>query len=157
MTPDETAGIWRMVRAICPQQATDEYGPDAWHLILEPYRFEDCREAIRALGTRQPFIAPSEVVGEVRKIRSKRIADRGDELTPPPGLSDAEELAWLGWARRMLGDGEPMPAEARELRPRHLPDLRELMPRIDADHDETARAALRAARHKPDPTTGATT
>lgn len=111
MTPVEAVSLCRVVRAICPQQAMDELTPDAWGLVLEQTRFEDAKEAVVNLGKRQPFIAPSEVVAEVKRIRRDRIAVH-PPIAPPDGLTDVEYGAWLRETNRRIGDGETFEVRA---------------------------------------------
>ena len=107
MKPTEAVALCRMVKAYCPQQAIDEYTADAYGDILAPYRLEDCQDAIRNLGRTQAFIAPAEIAEEVRRIRSKRVADYG-VIDPPAGL-DPDDVRgyqqWLGAKTRAIADG----------------------------------------------------
>ena len=48
MTPHETLLLTRYVKACCPQQAIDEYTPDAWHDLLGDLSLADCRAAVVA-------------------------------------------------------------------------------------------------------------
>ena len=130
MNPAECLILCRFVKAACPQQAIDEYTPDAWSLLLEHVRLEDAKLAVVAITQRSPFCAPAEIIAEVRRIRGKRIAEAG-EPTPPAELEgkDAETRAWLRAEKRRLGDGEPASVYG-ELKSRHLPDIRELMPKV---------------------------
>src|SRR5215472_4887726 len=63
----------RYVKALCPQQAIDEYTADAWHDVLGHLSFAECREAAIAVSRRQPFIAPAEII---REIADKRAASQ---------------------------------------------------------------------------------
>ena len=58
MTHAETVLLTRYVKACCPQQAIDEYTPDAWHDLLGDLALADCRAAAAAVAKRQPFVAP---------------------------------------------------------------------------------------------------
>lgn len=106
MNRPEAVILCRYVKAICPQQAMDEYTPEAWYDLLGDLRLEDCREAARNVGQGQPFIAPAEIRTEVKRIRAERIARAS--FDPPADLPD-DDLAyrrWLAAARRRAGDGE---------------------------------------------------
>ena len=130
MTPGETLILTRFVKAACPQQAIDEFTPDAWHDLLSEVRFEDAREAVRTICRKQPFIAPAEIIDEVRRIRAKRLHEAPPLV--PPDLDPIETIAWLAEARHRIADGDEVPDTARgELKPRHLPDLRELTRKMD--------------------------
>jgi hypothetical protein len=67
MTHEETVILVRYVRACCPQQAMDEFTPDAWHDLLGGLSLRECREAVAVVARRQPFVAPAEVIAEVRR------------------------------------------------------------------------------------------
>lgn len=87
MTPSETVILTRYVAACCPQQAIDEYTPDAWHDLLADLDAADCRAAVAAVVKRQPFVAVAEIRAEVKRIRRDRIA-REIVPAPPPELTD---------------------------------------------------------------------
>jgi hypothetical protein len=100
----EALTLCRLVKGFCPQQAFDEYTPDAWFMVLRPYRFEDCRQAVVDLAASQVFMAPSEIIAGVKRIRGKRIAAFGP-IDPPPGITDGEYQSWFLETRRRIGDG----------------------------------------------------
>lgn len=111
MTPAEAVALCRMVKALCPQQAFDAYTPDAWALVMEDIRLVDAKEAAVAVAKRQPFIAPSEIIAEVKRIRGQRIARHG-VIVPPAELDPDNYEAyrdWLRTARQAIGDGEELP------------------------------------------------
>lgn len=110
MTPTEAVTLCRYVRAACPQQAMDEYTPQAWADLLGDLRIEDAREAARNLGKRQPFISPSEIRTEVHRIRERRIAEH-PEPAPPPDLTPVQTVAWLRDTRRRIADGETITSQ----------------------------------------------
>lgn len=128
MNATEAVRLCRYVKAACPQQAIDEWTPQAWADLLTDVRYEDAQQAVRALAQRQPFIAPSEVITEVKRIRTQR-ADQGDHaLEPPPFTTVADYQAWLKEARRRLADGETPDQinagnQRGELKPRTLREI----------------------------------
>lgn len=128
MTPTQAVALCRLVKACCPQQQIDAYTPDAWGPLLEDKRFEDCQLAVQNLAKRQPFISPSEIRDEVRRIRNDRL-DRTELPTPPRHLADdpVAELAWRKEAIRAIGDGReiPVPPEPDQLTPRDMRALPE--------------------------------
>lgn len=147
MSPEDAVRLCRYVKACCPQQAIDELTPLAWadHLADVPY--EDAKAAAKEITSKQPFVTIAEVLAVVRRIRAKRITEAGD-LTPPPPPAELEhdeaaqiawQRAWLGTARRRIADGGAVDCDAAygELKPRYLPELRELMPAPDRS-EETA-------------------
>jgi len=87
MNHQEAVVLCRLLAAACPQQAIDDYTPDSWHDLLGDLSFADCHEAMVTIGKRQPFIAPAEIITEVRRIRAERIA-RAPIPAPPPELAD---------------------------------------------------------------------
>jgi hypothetical protein len=145
MTPAEAATLLTVAAAF-DNRKPDEAAAQAWALALDGLPFLDCRDAIVAhYRTSTDWLMPAVVRATVRKVRDKRLADAGD-LTPPPspeGLSPEGEVAWqIAWladARRRVADGEAPEAYPGELTPRHLPDLRALMP--SPAHSPTGDAA----------------
>lgn len=99
--------LCRYAKAACPQQAFDEYTPDAWADLLEDVRFEDAQLALKALVKRQPFVAPAEIRAEVTRIRNKRIGDFGIIPEPPPEIAATPETYhhWFRNTMRAIGDG----------------------------------------------------
>lgn len=112
MNNSEAVVLCRYVKAICPQQAIDEYTPDAWGDLLPDISLADARDAVRELGRRQPFIAPAEIVAETKRIRGRRIANAPHPV-PPPGLDPIETAEWLRAAWKRIGDGEALPDDQR--------------------------------------------
>jgi hypothetical protein len=146
MTPLEATTLCRLAKAMCPQQAVDEYTPDAWHMLLEDARFVDAKEALVNLARRQPFVAPSEILAEVKRIRGKRIAEFG-HYDVPSGLDSRQTLEFIRATNKRIADCEV--ASAAELETpgkseRHLPDMRELIASANASAKEV-HANLRAA------------
>lgn len=105
MSHAEAVALCRYAKAACPQQAFDEYTPDAWSDLLGDLRFEDCREALRVVVKRQPFVAPAEIRGEVSRVRNKRIGDFGP-IPCPDGLTPDEYSRHMATMFRRIGDGE---------------------------------------------------
>lgn len=116
MTPQETLVITRYIKASCPQQAIDEYTPEAWHDQFRDLSMEDCRAATAAVIGRQPFVSPSEIRAEVRRIREQRIA-RSVIEAPPPELADDPRAYCRELAKNVkrAADGLAPPAEAPAL------------------------------------------
>lgn len=107
MTQAEAVMLCRFAKACCPQQAFDEYTPDAWFELLGDLRFEDCKEAVIDVVKGQPFVAPSEIRSRIFKVRMRRI-ERFGYIAPPPELGDdpAAEQKWADAIRRRVADGE---------------------------------------------------
>jgi hypothetical protein len=105
MNHSEAVLLCRYVRAACPQQKLDEYTPDVWADLLASVRFEDARLAVTRLASNQPFVAPSEIRAEVKRIRKDR-CDHHEQPIPPRELSAVEAARWVKDAWRRIGDGE---------------------------------------------------
>lgn len=126
MNRQETTTLCRYVRALCPQQAFDAYTPDAWHDVLHPHRLDDARQAAAQLAARQPFIAPGEIVTEIRRIRDQRIGNTPPAYLPP----DHDETGAEYTARRRaqlaaIGDGREQPTPIGALTGGPAPDVAE--------------------------------
>lgn len=111
MTPREAVLLTRYVKACCPQQQIDEYTPDAWHDLIGHLELADCREAVKTVAVRQPFVAPAEIRAEVQRIRSNRLHDF--QYVPVEGDSDPQVyLAALRDQRAAVADGRREAAPA---------------------------------------------
>ena len=131
MTPREAIILVRYVKACCPQQAIDEYTPDAWHELLGDLALDDCRSAVAAVARRQPFVAPAEIRAEVARIRSDRIGPDGPGLQAIPPAADPDDVhaykAALLEQRRVAADGRALPAlEASEQQARPGEEYRDV-------------------------------
>lgn len=104
MSPDETVMLARYVRALCPQQKFDEFTPDAWHDVLGHCPLGDAREAAARIARNQPFVAPSEILAEIRTIRAERL--NGFQYEPQPDDDQpARYLANYRAQRAAVADG----------------------------------------------------
>jgi hypothetical protein len=163
MTHAEAVLLCRYAKAACPQQAFDQYTPDAWSDLLGDLRFIDCQEALKSVVQRQPFVSPAEIRAEVRKVRHKRIGDFGPMPDPPSGLSPAESARWQRDIMRSIGDGELAPGLPAEIDKRDVvAELESRGLRVNAipvdkitSKAEVARQAARLAKSekvaKPEP------
>lgn len=150
MTNAEAVLLCRYAKAACPQQQFDAYTPDAWSDLLGDLRFEDCKEAVKNIVQRQPFVAPAEIRDEVRRVRSKRIGDFGPIPDPPPGLdyTPAEHRDWLADTLRRIGDGEVFTRD--ELEPFGTLERRDVIGELGMAGTSVAEdnaAVIRKARH----------
>lgn len=112
MTPEEAVTLCGMTAAACPSQKFNDYTPDVWGEILIDIRFVDAKEAMYAIKRRQPWVDPSEIIAEVKRIRRKRIDEYGP-IPPPPDLDPDDWRAFQKWqadATRAIGDGTFEPA-----------------------------------------------
>jgi hypothetical protein len=112
MNHEEAVILCRFTKSVCPQQAFDAYTPDAWALVLADIRMVDAKEAVVAIKRRQPWVDPSEIIAEVKRIRRKRIDEYGP-IVPPPDLDPDNTTAYTAWwvgVQRAIADGEMKPA-----------------------------------------------
>lgn len=116
MTPSEIVLLVRYVRALCPGQRMDEYTPDAWQDVLAGLDLDDARCAVAALACRQVFIAPAEIIAEVRRVRAARLAAE-PEPAPDADLDPAGYIAALRAGRRWVAAGGP--AQRQLVAPSH--------------------------------------
>lgn len=115
MNHDESARLCRVIAGLAPAQAFDETTPALWQGVLADVRLVDAMEAVKAIARRQPFVAPADVIAEVRSIRSRRL-DGVDRLAH---LAETPEQ-WRQIIRR-VADGEidvPAAVEGVEQDPR---------------------------------------
>lgn len=76
MTPSDAVILTRYVAACCPQQAIDEYTPDAWYDLLGDLELGAAKAAVMAVARRQPFVAPAEIRAELAAAQAD---DRGPQ------------------------------------------------------------------------------
>lgn len=105
MTEDEAVQIAEYVAAACPAQKFGEFTPDVWGEILAPYAVDEARAAVIAVARRQPFVAPAEIVTEIRARRAERIELANIVVDGDPGHTGAESAAALREIIRSAADG----------------------------------------------------
>lgn len=106
MNQAETARLCRAIAAIAPAQKFDDETPAFWCLLLADVRYMDAQEAVIAIGRRQAWIAPADILAEVRRIRASRL---GTADTVLPAADPDDVRAWLRAHRAQLtalADGE---------------------------------------------------
>lgn len=164
MTPTETVMLTEYVQACCPQQAFNEYTPDAWHDLLGDLAYEDCHAAVQTVTKRQPFVAPAEIRAEVRRIRDDRLARQiPSRLPDEPGPFLAQlraELARTADGLRMptaiAGPvrEDPPPAEFTEARAKLGPSAPRTKQEIARQQAAESRAEREAQSAEDEPDTG---
>lgn len=114
MTHEETVILTRYVRACCPQQAIDEFTPDAWHDLLGGYGLAECRAAVATVARRQPFVAPAEIIAEVRRAQRHAADQRHLRSVLDPGAYRAQIAAADSAFLRKLAErtGRPLAIKA---------------------------------------------
>lgn len=107
MSRPEAVTLCRLAKAACPQQAFDEYTPDAWFEMLNDLRFEDCKTALFDVAKAQPFVSPSEIRAAVRRVRYDRLSKFGYIEPYSIHADDPQaEQAAIDDIRRRVADGE---------------------------------------------------
>jgi hypothetical protein len=117
----EAVKLARYVRAICPQQKFDEYTADTWYDLLRDYDFDACKQAAITIGRRQPFIAPAEIIEEVRAARQGALQEF--QYEPDPDETPLEFLARLRSQIADVLDGQRPPVLAVVGAPRPVAEL----------------------------------
>jgi hypothetical protein len=101
----ETAKLCAAIAQSAPAQKFDDDTPAFWAVLLEDVRYEDAREAVVRLLKRQPFVAPADIVAEVKVIRDDRL-DRTE--LPVPNVDPDDPRAHLDEIRALrsaIADG----------------------------------------------------
>jgi hypothetical protein len=158
MNRKEVVMLTRTVTAACPQQAMDDYTPDAWFELLGDLDAAEAASAVAVIAKRQPFVAPSEIRAEVKRVRADRLSRSllsapSHELADQPGpyareIRDGiERIADARSIRNALPAGEPLPGDP----PPEWRDARKAMAEksdVPAARDprDVARAQVAAAR-----------
>jgi hypothetical protein len=141
MTPAEAQALLTVAAAF-DNRKPDPDAAQAWALQLDGLPFADCRDAVMAhYRTSSDWLMPKDVISAVQRVRDKRIAEAGD-LTPPRGLTDDEERAWIGEARRRIADGQTLddPHGDRKPHPELAAKVASLMPRPEIHPTTDTRA-----------------
>lgn len=125
MNAGDVARLFRMARAAFPAQKFDDYTPDLWEELFADYAYEDARAALLHCTKTKEWLNVRDLLGEVRRIRTKRIDEGLEKLTPPADLdpdNEPEYRRWLAGAIKGLGDGE-LPPEPKNLVQRNVREL----------------------------------
>ena len=85
MNRQEIIELGRKVAAICPAQRFNAETPDAWEALLGWVEFEDALSALFVLGQTEKFIAPSDIIRQVRLARRDRLRTH---VVPAPADPD---------------------------------------------------------------------
>lgn len=109
MNKAEALTLSRLAKAMCPQQASDDFTPDAWHMLLDDIRFEDAKDALVTHCKAHAFVAPAEIRAGVKRIRAQRLIDHEATHGPievPAGLEEGEYREFLRRIRKRIADGD---------------------------------------------------
>lgn len=99
MNATETARLCRVIASLAPAQRFDEETPAVWHAVLIDVQIADALEAVKVIARRDRFVAPADIVTEVRKIRAERLA-ASDRILPDVDPDDVP--GWLAARRSAL-------------------------------------------------------
>ncbi|MEU6222280.1 hypothetical protein [Streptomyces sp. NPDC047042] len=105
MTQDEAILLLEYVAAACPAQRVGEFTPDVWGEILAPYNLDEARAAVLVIAGRERFIAPADIITEVKARRAERIELANIVVDGDPTQTGAESAATLREIIRAAGDG----------------------------------------------------
>lgn len=105
MNSQEATALCAYVHQLCPAQRFNEHTPDVWGDVLAPYAIEEARAAVVAVASRQPFVAPAEIITEIRARRAERIELANIVVDGDPTHTGAESAAALREIIRAAGDG----------------------------------------------------
>lgn len=112
MTPAE-AQLLLGIAASFDNRKPNEEAAVAWSHALHGIRFADARDAIVAhYRATNEWLMPNKVITEVKRIRSKRLADYGALAEPPAHIDPDDTAAYQRWVidtRRSIADGELEP------------------------------------------------
>ena len=95
----ETAALCAWLAAIIPHQQLDDETPRAWQPLLADVAVTDARTAVLAILKRARYVAPLDILSEVKAVRRDRLQRAGyDGLSANVDPSDpiavrAERLA----------------------------------------------------------------
>jgi hypothetical protein len=66
----EVTKLLGYVAGACPAQKMNDFTGDAWLDILGHLEYAECRQAVRVVASKHPFISPSDIIAEVAAQRS---------------------------------------------------------------------------------------
>lgn len=141
MNNEETAILTGLIRQIAPAQKIDAFTADVWAPLLTDIRMVDAREAMINLGRAQSFIGPADIIREVKRIRSTRVAEgpRFDPDAYPEATDNAGYLTAIRDHTRRIADGEQARPSPERTPSRHNLEelLAPLVRRLNDDEGET--------------------
>ncbi|MFM9602723.1 hypothetical protein [Streptomyces turgidiscabies] len=105
MNSQEATALCAYVHQLCPQQRFNEHTPDVWGDVLAPYALDEARAAVVTVASRQPFVAPAEIITEIKARRAERIELANVVYDGDPSETGAESAAAIREIIRAAGDG----------------------------------------------------
>lgn len=106
MNYSETCKLIALVKTLAPAQKFEEFTAEAWHGVLDDVSYKDAADAVKAVGKRQAFIAPSDIIAESKIIRRGRL-DRAAATFHPTTDDPVGYIAELKAHLKSLADGAP--------------------------------------------------
>jgi hypothetical protein len=143
VTQDEAIMLLEYVAAACPAQRIGEFTPDVWGELFAPYSLDESRTAVLVVARQQPFIAPADVIAEIKARRAERIELANIVYDGDPLETGAESAAALREIIRAAGDGLTGPSSISKAL--GAGDRLALPPGADHGPYEGRAAAARAA------------
>jgi len=154
MNHSEATKVVNLVKQACPSQKFEEMTAAVWQGILEDVSYRDAALSVKDLGKRLEYIAPRDIIAEVKIIRRKRLehVDRTftDSKWYPQEIEGESEAAFTArelMAKRdyikAVGDGH-VDADPPLLEQRYNPQ--QLMPRVFRAIEEPPRSLLPAQK-----------
>ena len=128
MNREEAVKLCRLVKTLCPAQAIDQWTPDAWVLILGAHSYEDAKQAVAEIASlplepgKGRYIEPAHIIGQVLRIREKRLSAIGMP-EPPPGLDVGQYRDWLRGTRAQIASGTYTPEPKAIANPARIAEL----------------------------------
>ncbi|MCX5601572.1 hypothetical protein OOK29_25820 [Streptomyces phaeochromogenes] len=113
MTEQEAIMIAKYVASLCPGQRFNEHTPDTWTDVLAPYEVSEARAAVVTVARRQAFIAPAEIITEIRARRAERIAAANLVYDGDPDETGAESAASIRALNQAAASGLAAPRTVR--------------------------------------------
>ncbi|MBK3631604.1 hypothetical protein ACGFNQ_02580 [Streptomyces asoensis] len=113
MTQDEAILLLEYVAAACPAQRIGEHTPDVWGELFAPYALDEARTAVLVVARQQPFVAPADVITEIKARRAERIELANVVYDGDPLETGAESAASVRELIRAAADGLTGPSSIR--------------------------------------------
>lgn len=97
-----------LIEEMCPAQRIGDDTPLVWAKLLAGVSLADALEAVAALGMKQDFVSPKDIIAEVKRVRDGRLVGIDDYRAAFPGQPDdvRAELEWWRSVRARIADGE---------------------------------------------------
>ena len=147
MNATEAGKLCNAVRSLAPSQKFELDTDLVWAAVMSDVAYADAVQAVGRLGRRQTYIAPADIIAEVRTIRCERL-DGVDAITPEADPDDVR--AYIAELRRIRADvangRREVPKSAGALEA-GIPDVvREAIEAAMPRPEQAARARNEAAR-----------